>query len=232
MSKSLLVASLLALLPTSLSGCASPAPAPTSPASASSSMGVNRVNLVRETLGPNPTPSSATLTLEPTRTSTTRNQGHGPYDSLEKLCGAGDQRRCVVGTVVDVTGSPTVRRVADFRATRMDGMASLALETKDGWYVTAPPASDPHFMLSHHTPAFTSYRFEKAEGELVTMLELHGASSFIPGRGSEGSSRRRTISRLQCGLSAGRVVCSAPTQVFSESCLEDDCTREGQEPKL
>jgi hypothetical protein len=74
-------------------------------------------------------------------------------------------------------------------------------------------------------------QFDKKQ-ELVTMLELHGASSFIPGRGSEGSSRRRTISRLQCGLSAGRVVCSAPTQVFSESCLEDDCTREGQEPKL
>jgi hypothetical protein len=164
---------------------------------------------------------------------TVRNQGFGPYDSLEQLCGTGEGARCLASAPVRTKGSSAVLAIAQFKPLRMDGTASLAFETREGWFVSAPPHEPFGGGLSHHTPASTDFLLEQAEvkGDVVSLLEYHGASSFIPGRGSEGSTRSMTYQRLACSVTDWKVVCGPPVLVYSERCQEDDCKSTGVKPR-
>jgi hypothetical protein len=170
---------------------------------------------------------------DPTPPPTVRNEGFGPYDSLERLCGTGQGALCLASAPVRTKGSSVVLAVAQFKATRMDGSASLAFETRDGWYVSEPPHEPFGGGLSHHTPAGADFLLDQVEvkGDEVVLVKYSGSASYIPGRGSQGSTSSTTYERLRCGVSDQKVVCGPPVVVYSEQCKDDKCKSTGVKPR-
>ena len=178
-----------------------------------------------------------------------RNHGFGPYDTIEAICAAmivqdappeapeqpiqDPQPRCSMSKPVVLTGSQTISRMASFVSTRMDGQAHLAFETKEGWFISSVPDGNPFGGgLSHHTPAWTHFLFDKAnaDGAGVVLLRTFGQSMFLPGQGSRGSSRFEEVVRLKCSVVGGRVACGEGKSVFSRSCNDGKCSETGVDP--
>jgi hypothetical protein len=178
-------------------------------------------------------PPSTLAKKPPSPPPTVRNQGFGPYDSLERLCGTGEGARCLASAPVRLKGSSAVLAIAQFKPMPTDGTAALAFETREGWFVSEPPREPFGGGLSHHTPAGTDFLLDQAavKGDVVSLLEYHGESSFIPGRGSEGSTRSLTYQRLACSVTDWKVVCGPPVLVYSERCQENDCKSTGAKPR-
>ena len=161
-----------------------------------------------------------------------RNVGFGPYDSLQAICGA-TQERCVMSKPVALSGSSAITRMASFIELPMDGNTSLACETKEGWYVSSVPDGRPFGGgLSHHTPAGTHFYFElaKADGDGVVLLRGFSQSTFMPGRGSSGSRSFEEVVRLKCGVQEARVACGEGKPVFGRACTEGKCKQTGVHP--
>ena len=170
---------------------------------------------------------------DPTDPVSDKNRGFGPYDKLEAVCGAANER-CRMSPPVSLTGSPTITRLATFEEQPMDGQTHLAFETKEGWFISEVPDGQPFGGgLSHHTPAGTYFKLETAQpdGDGVVLLRRFGQSSFIPGHGNSGSHSYEETVRLKCSIVSGRVACGEGKKVFTRSCSGGTCTQTGAEPK-
>lgn len=180
--------------------------------------------------GPPPDPADARTT--------TRNEGFGPYDALGLVCGSGEKKRCAMSEPVAVPSGSEVIAIASFTEGN-DGRAHLAVQVRDGWYVSEVPDGEVFGMLSHHSPAGTWFDLKHVRpvGPLGFRVDRrYGMSSFIGGRGSDGSSSLVEVRRLACKVARGRVSCDERELIFSESCQtpmeggEPACTRTGREP--
>lgn len=177
-------------------------------------------------------PVEPVVVIGPSDPTSGRNRGFGPYDSLENICGSAHER-CVMGEPVALEGSPTIKRIASFVEVPSDGSASLAFETKEGWFISAIPDGRPFGGgLSHHTPAGTRFFLEKAktDGEGVLLVRNFSRSTFFPGQGSSGSSSFERAERMKCTVASGRVACGEGKVVFERSCHNGSCKQTGSHP--
>jgi hypothetical protein len=127
--------------------------------------------------------------------------------------------------------------VASFTKGR-DGLAHLAVQHRDGWYVSEDPATQGMGMLSHHSPAGTWFdlKHARAAGKLGFVIDRrHGQSSFIGGMGSDGSSSFIEVRRLSCRID-GKVSCDEGKVLYSRACQTpmeggaEKCHTTGTEP--
>ena len=72
---------------------------------------------------------------------------HGPFASLEAVCG-GAEPRCKATAPVAVPGAGGVLAVATFQADHNE--TGLAVQTAKGWFIDRVPGEGP--MWSHHSP--------------------------------------------------------------------------------
>ena len=167
-----------------------------------------------------------------------RNQGFGPYDTLDLICGSGAQKRCDMGEPSALATGADVIAVASF-SEGGDGRAHLAVQTREGWYVSEVPDGKVLGMLSHHSPAGTWFdlKHARALGELGFSIDRrYGMSSFIGGRGSDGSSSFVEVRRLSCKVTSGKVGCDEGALIYSQSCRtpmeggDRKCETKGKEP--
>jgi hypothetical protein len=167
-----------------------------------------------------------------------RNQGFGPYDSLDLVCGSGEAKRCEMSEPAALPGGASVIAVASFSEGR-DGRAHLAVQRQEGWYVSEVPDGKVLGMLSHHSPAGTFFDLKHARALGTNGFSIdrrYGASSFIGGRGSDGSSSMIEVKRLSCTIDGGKVSCDEGKLLYSQFCQtpmeggQQKCETKGTEP--
>ena len=147
-----------------------------------------------------------------------RNQGFGPYDTLDLICGSGETKRCVMEQPVALPAGQDVLAVASFTEGR-DGRALLAVQVRDGWYVNEVPDGKVFGTLSHHSPASTSFDLKhvRVSKNGFSIDRRYSMSSFYPGRGGDGATSFTDVRRLSCRLD-GKVSCDEGKVLYSESC--------------
>lgn len=167
-----------------------------------------------------------------------RNQGFGPYDTLDLICGSGEAKRCEMGEPAALPTGSDVIAVASF-SEGGDGRAHLAVQLREGWYLSEVPDGKVLGMLSHHSPAGTWFDLKNARavGKLGFSIDRRfGMSSFIGGRGSDGSSSFVEVRRLGCKIDGGKVSCDEGKLIYSQSCRTPmeggarKCDTKGTEP--
>ncbi|MBL9027047.1 MAG: hypothetical protein JNL21_32930 [Myxococcales bacterium] len=159
---------------------------------------------------------------------------HGPFASLEAVCG-GETPRCRPAEPVAVKGGGEVLAVATFQDGAFE--TGLAIQTAKGWYIDHEPGQGP--MWSHHSPHSTFFDLERmsVKPDGVSLLVTRGMSSFIGGMGNRGSSRNLQIARRTCRVRDGAVVCEETAPLYERSCqtpMEEGgaevCSETGKKP--
>lgn len=160
----------------------------------------------------------------------------GPFDSWEALCGPARHtdgqhlryEKCWV--TIDEPVEGPFERLAMFHEGD-PGSGMIALKTARGWFVREAPDGHPLFGgRSHHTPASTSVdaAASTVEAGWLKVVIRGSSSSFIPGRGAEGSSSQQWTSVVRCAVDEGNVVCAEPQQIWQRSCQEGaECSESG-----
>jgi hypothetical protein len=169
----------------------------------------------------------------------TRNQGYGPYDTLDLVCGSGESKRCDIRERATLPSGAGVIAVATYREGGSDD--HLAVQLHDGWYLSEVPDGEELFARSHHTPGGSRFNLKSvlAVGRVGFRIDRRsGSSSFGPGQGNRGSTSRVVVERFECEFAGGKLTCDDGKTVFSKACetpIEggaEKCKTHGKEPAV
>jgi hypothetical protein len=160
---------------------------------------------------------------------------HGPFASLEAVCGGGPEPRCKATAPVAVPGAGGALAVATFQAGHNE--TDLAVQTAKGWFFDRVPGEGP--MWSHHSPHSVWFDFDRLAvvPDGFSVFVRSGSSSFIGGMGNRGSASQESIIERTCRASASGLVCEDSAPLYERSCqtpmedgLPEVCRESGKKP--
>lgn len=162
---------------------------------------------------------------------------HGPYPSLEGICGQEEAQseaeaplrwvryaRCTAEGQAELEPGSGLEAVATLRE---PGAARgiLAVRTRVGWFVEEiPDGVAPLGGMGQHSPSSSVYDAASShlEGGAVRLVLRGGEAHFVPGQGNLGSTSSAWTQVRRCALvetgQVPEVRCTASEEVWRRSC--------------